>query len=162
MRIRLVNVVILLLAGFSAGQVAGSPSRVDSHPAAKAQTNWSQFHFTAGGTRLNPYEKTLNVKNVGRLRPKWHHHTTLLAESSPAVVDGVVYVGCGLDVCALKATTGVKLWSFTTGSGVESSPAVANGVVYAGSNDGNLYALDAVHNAHYFRGFCCPPPYARF
>ena len=30
-----------------------------------------------------------------------------------------------------------------TGGGVESSPAVANGIVYVGSNDGNLYALNA-------------------
>ena len=34
-------------------------------------------------------------------------------------------------------------WSFTTGGGVQSSPAVANGSVYVGSNDGNVYSLDA-------------------
>ena len=35
------------------------------------------------------------------------------------------------------------LWTFQTGGWVESSPAVLNGVLYVGSNDGNLYALDA-------------------
>jgi outer membrane protein assembly factor BamB len=34
-------------------------------------------------------------------------------------------------------------WSYTTGSFVITSPAVVNGVVYIGSQDGNLYALDA-------------------
>jgi eukaryotic-like serine/threonine-protein kinase len=33
---------------------------------------------------------------------------------------------------ALNASTGAKLWSYTTGGYVSSSPAVANGVVYVG------------------------------
>jgi outer membrane protein assembly factor BamB len=45
------------------------------------------------------------------------------------------------NVYALNATTGAKLWSYTTEDAVLSSPAVANGVVYVGSNDGNVYAL---------------------
>ena len=64
--------------------------------------------------------------------------------SSPAVADGVVYVGSDdLNVYALDAFTGVKLWSYTTGDVVRSSPAVANGVVYVGSFDHNVYALNA-------------------
>jgi len=35
------------------------------------------------------------------------------------------------------------LWTFQTGGWVESSIAVLNGVLYVGSNDGNLYAIDA-------------------
>jgi len=37
------------------------------------------------------------------------------------------------------------LWSFAMPGGVESSPAVANGVVYIGSDDGNVYAIDAAN-----------------
>jgi outer membrane protein assembly factor BamB len=59
------------------------------------------------------------------------------------VANGVVYVAADNgNIYALNATTGTKLWSFTTGSNVFSSPAVANGVVYVGSNDGNVYALN--------------------
>jgi glucose dehydrogenase len=36
-----------------------------------------------------------------------------------------------------------ELWRFATGAGVYSAPAVANGVVYVGSEDKNLYAIDA-------------------
>jgi len=43
-------------------------------------------------------------------------------------------------VYTLNATTGAKLWNYTSGGGVE-SPAVANGVVYVGSEDGNVYAI---------------------
>ena len=63
--------------------------------------------------------------------------------SSPAVANGVVYVG-SLDnnVYALNASTGAKLWSYTTGGPIYySSPAVANGMVYVGSLDGKVYAF---------------------
>jgi outer membrane protein assembly factor BamB len=64
--------------------------------------------------------------------------------SSPAVANGVVYIGSDdNNVYALSASTGVKLWSYATGSSVFSSPAVANGVVYIGSDDGNVYSLNA-------------------
>jgi len=65
-------------------------------------------------------------------------------DSSPAVANGVVYVGSYDDnVYALSATTGALLWSYTTGGHVWSSPSVANGVVYVGSDNTNLYALNA-------------------
>ena len=41
---------------------------------------------------------------------------------------------------------GVK-WKFKTGGRVYSSPAVADGTVFVGSNDGNLYAVDAATGA---------------
>ena len=44
---------------------------------------------------------------------------------------------------ALNASTGAKLWSYTTGVAINSSPAVVNGVVYIGSEDGTVYALNA-------------------
>ena len=47
----------------------------------------------------------------------------------------------------LSATTGLLLWSYTTGGQVQSSPAVANGAVYVGSEDKNVYALNATTGA---------------
>jgi hypothetical protein len=56
------------------------------------QTNWSQFHFDADGTRLNPYENVLSVHNVGNVGLKWSYTTGKGNEvlSSPAVATGVV------------------------------------------------------------------------
>jgi outer membrane protein assembly factor BamB len=68
------------------------------------------------------------------------------------VVTGVLYEGAGQTVFALKAATGKKLWSFTTGGFVNTSPAVASGVVYVGSGDGTLYALKAASGSK-LRGF---------
>ncbi|HZF10667.1 MAG TPA: PQQ-binding-like beta-propeller repeat protein [Thermoanaerobaculia bacterium] len=64
--------------------------------------------------------------------------------SSPAVVDGRVFVGSGDgNLYALEAATGKVLWKLPTHGRVRSSPAVAGGVVYVGSLDGRLYAADA-------------------
>ena len=64
--------------------------------------------------------------------------------SSPAVADGVVYVGSEDGrLYALDAGTGQEKWSFQTDGVVNSSPAVAGSMVYVGSGDGRLYALDA-------------------
>ena len=38
---------------------------------------------------------------------------------------------------------GSEIWSFSIGGNVYSSPVVVDGVVYVGSNDDNLYAVDA-------------------
>ena len=67
-------------------------------------------------------------------------------ESSPAVSNGVVYVGTTIDVYAINATTGLEIWQFPTSS-VECSPTVVSGVVYIGSFYGFMYALNAT-NGH--------------
>jgi PGF-CTERM protein len=65
--------------------------------------------------------------------------------SSPAVVNGVVYVGSDdNNLYALNASTGAKLWSYRTALWVEANPAITNGVVYVGSDDGNVYAFSTV------------------
>ncbi|MGI8643075.1 MAG: PQQ-binding-like beta-propeller repeat protein [Thermomicrobiales bacterium] len=42
-------------------------------------------------------------------------------------------------------------WQFQTGAAVRSSPVIADGILYIGSNDGFLYALDAVTGAEQWR-----------
>jgi hypothetical protein len=77
--------------------------------------NWSQFH-RHNMQRWNPYEKVLNVNNVGNLLKKWSFKTGSGVFSSPAVVNGVVYVGSwDGTVSALKARNGALLWSYATG-----------------------------------------------
>jgi outer membrane protein assembly factor BamB len=74
---------------------------------------------------------------------KWQFKTDGSIKSSPAVVDGVVYVGSRDNfLYAIDINSGVKKWSFETGGDIFSSPAVVDGVVYIGSNDESLYAID--------------------
>ena len=78
---------------------------------------------------------------------KWSYTTgagTQPVQSSPAVANGVVYVGSDdYKVYALNPSTGALPGSFTTGDIVETAPVMANGVVYIGANDFNVYALNA-------------------
>ncbi len=72
----------------------------------------------------------------------WKYMAENYYGSSPAVVDGVVYI-CGIyDTLAINAFTGTLLWYSPEGGGM-SSPAVADNVVYVGSSDYNISALDA-------------------
>jgi outer membrane protein assembly factor BamB len=65
--------------------------------------------------------------------------TQFLSASSPAVANGMVYIGSDNGLAALDAKTGTGLWFYSTAPN-DSSPAVANGVVYVGDRDGNIYA----------------------
>jgi outer membrane protein assembly factor BamB len=89
---------------------------------------------------------------------KWTFPTGDSIHSSPAVANGMVYIGSrDGKLYALDAETGEKRWEFQTRSWVESSPTVANDVVYFGSNDGKLYALDA-HTGEKLWDFKTPYP----
>jgi outer membrane protein assembly factor BamB len=106
------------------------------------------FHFDVCHTGYNPYEHILSTSNVGGLVLDWAYTSPTnphAAISSPAVVNGVVYIGAVEDytMYALNAHDGTLLWSYQTSGQVWSSPAVENGIVYFGSYDGNLYALNA-------------------
>ncbi|UCE96752.1 MAG: PQQ-binding-like beta-propeller repeat protein [Candidatus Bathyarchaeota archaeon] len=77
----------------------------------------------------------------------WQYQTVGQAPGTPAVSNGVVYIGASnltsLDyrLYALNASTGLPIWNYTTGGPIASSPTVANGTIYVGANDGLLYAL---------------------
>ncbi len=110
------------------------------------QTNWSQFHFTADGTRLNPYENVLNPRNVTDLGLKWIFSEG--GDCTVAVADGVVYMRGGSydnTLYAVDAQTGTQRWSYAVSGGgrINELPAVADGVVYFGADNGSLYALNA-------------------
>jgi outer membrane protein assembly factor BamB len=132
------------LPGTHTVQAAGQSSGLMAQALFLVQTDWSQFRFGPFHTGNNPYENALNRNNVSGLTLDWSYTnaTGNGIESSPAVANGVVYIG-SLDkkLYALDAVTGTHKWSYTTGRGINSSPAVANGVVYVGSDDHNVYAF---------------------
>ncbi len=62
--------------------------------------------------------------------------------SSPAVANGVVYIGSAdYYLYAIDTKSGNELASYATGGSILSSPLVANGMVYVGSSDNKLYAF---------------------
>ena len=75
----------------------------------------------------------------------WRFKTGGAIDSSPAVVNGIVYVGSRDHfVYALNAITGEQIWKFETGNQIEgSSPTVIDARVFVGSNDGCVYSFNA-------------------
>ena len=80
---------------------------------------------------------------TGKLRWKYKAGEGI-GESSPAVANGVVYIG-DLDgtIHAINAADGKPRWKLKTAGEIKSSPVVVSGKVLIGSYDGNLYAVDA-------------------
>ena len=123
-----------------------------AQPPFVARTDWTQFRFDNNRTGVQPFESILDPTNVPMLQLAWQAQLGKLVDySSPAIVDGVVYIGstdgrlwaypaggCGQSMCT------VPLWTSTSIAQIMDSPTVANGRVYVGSqtsdtsNDGKL------------------------
>ena len=113
-----------------------------------ANADWAMFQADPSHSGAGTGNSVLNPTLL------WEKNDSV--GSSPAVVDGIVYVG-SFDgyVYALNAASGTQLWKYYIGvsssifgvafppPGVTSSPAVVGGIVYVGSIDDNVYALNA-------------------
>ncbi len=75
---------------------------------------------------------------------KWKFQTGGQVISSPAVANGMAYIGStDGNLYAVDLESGAQKWNLATGVRVTSSPAVENGIVYFGSYAGRFYAVDA-------------------
>jgi alcohol dehydrogenase (cytochrome c) len=122
--------------------------------AASEPDNWLTYSGNYSAHRFSAL-KELTPANVGGLKVRWVYQMTSrhAIETSPIVVDGVMYVSEPDSVTALDARTGRALWSWrhplprevrTLGfSRVNRGVAVLNDTVYAGTIDAHLVALDA-------------------
>ena len=132
------------LPGQHSIQAKGQSSGLTVSRTFLVSTNWSQYGYDYTHSRTNHYENVLLGTNVSNLTLDWSYTTGDSIVSSPAVFNGVVYIGShDRNVYALDAKTGTRLWSYTTGGSIDSSPAVVNSIVYIGSEDDNVYALNA-------------------
>ncbi len=146
--VSIVVVAIVVVAGLFSPILTGLLGLVGIHPAAMTPPPYApMFGFNLQHTRFNPGENKLTTTNVSGLKQEWKAGTGGGIDSSPAVDNGIVYVGSDDGrLHAYNVSTGTSLWAPTaggTGGQIRSSPAVANGVVYVGSDDGKLYAFKA-------------------
>lgn len=101
--------------------------------------DWSMFHANPSHSGVATGNPVLNPTLV------WKYTTGNSIASSPAISNGVVYIGSDdKNLYAFNSTNGDKLWNYSIGGivpggsippTVASSPAVANGIVYIGSLD---------------------------
>jgi outer membrane protein assembly factor BamB len=125
---------------------------IGRHSGAAAQhsfdvtTKWAEFGFGAAHLGWNPYENVLSPSTVPGLGLLWAAATSA-GGGTPAIVNGVAYVGTTGGVQALSTTTGAVIWSKLTTSAFYSSPAVSGNSVFIGSNNGVVYALKTGNGA---------------
>jgi glucose dehydrogenase len=105
-----------------------SVSAVDRSTGARAETRfsvgveWAQFRKQANHCGYNPHETVLSPTTVGGLGLRWKYTTGSGVFSSPAVANGMVYIGSeDNNIYALNASTGALVWKYNSGSGVFSS-----------------------------------------
>ncbi len=126
-----------------------------------AAIDWPHFRFDDGHTGFQSNETTLGTNNIRSANLLWKAFLgsgdrSLVNYSSPAVVNGIVYIGTAdghlwaypADGCGM-AECDTPLWTTPSFGQIMDSPAIANGIVYVGSqtndNDasGKLDAFDA-------------------
>ena len=132
-----------LLVPVIAATAASTPPPVLAQAATPATTvggDWTQFHNDLIHSGYNAAETTISAPNVANLGVAWTATTGNGIDSSPAVANGVVYVGSKDGKlyayavgCASGGGTCTPLWTGATGSNIYSSTAVSSGVVYVGS-----------------------------
>jgi eukaryotic-like serine/threonine-protein kinase len=135
------TVAVLFLVPFLIGAFYGFLPQTLVHADSTAD-NWPMYHHDAAHTGYSGSSAPVTAAQL------WNYTIdtgALSAPSSPAVVDGYVYVGSGdQNIYCFDADTGANVWSYPTGDYASSTPAVVDGRVYAGSADGYFYGLDAL------------------
>ena len=96
------------------------------------------FRGNPGLTGVSPAKLPASPKLL------WTYKTGGPVKSSPAIVNGKLYVGSDDKLLhCVDIKKGQKLWTFPTEEEIESSPLVLDGIVYFGSTDAGLYAVNA-------------------
>jgi PQQ-dependent dehydrogenase (methanol/ethanol family) len=134
------------------GAITVSQKLLDN--AANDSKNFLQTNGDYRQTRFYPNAQ-INTGNVSKLHPAWLFQTEVkdTMETSPIVVNGVMYVTTALDhVYALNAKTGAELWHYKQKLGPITTfccgannrgVAVYGDMVYLATLDAKLVALDA-------------------
>ncbi|HEX4996792.1 MAG TPA: PQQ-dependent dehydrogenase, methanol/ethanol family [Terriglobia bacterium] len=138
-------------------------ANVDDDRLARAEQDPQNWLIYNGSWREQRYSALdqINAGNVSQLKPAWvfEFDTTRGQESTPLVVDGVMYVTTAWSkVYALDAKTGAQRWRYDPrvpgAAGVNAccdvdnrGAAVYKGKVFLATIDGRLIALDASSGA---------------
>ncbi len=133
----------------------------DLESAPMSEADWPMLGRDPSHTGLNSWPG-----GVPEGRIIWQVETDAPFESSPAVVDGTVYVSTGdKRVMALNAESGDVVWETDVGGPVASSPAVAGDLLYIGLRDSRVIALSTANGElvweHLTRGYIVASPTVR-
>lgn len=126
------------------------------HP---AKGNWPSYNGTLDGNRSSPLDR-INLTNASKLRLQWTYPINIPGlETTPVVVDGVMYVTGNNQVFALSGKTGREIWrcerpkspgstiSGDAAIGVNRGVAVLGDRIFYLTDNAHLIALDRLTGA---------------
>lgn len=128
----------------------GASSGRSASAAITIANTWPLLGNIAGHTNFEPNDSTLqNLVHPGGnifVDLAWEYHTGAAVNTSPAVVDGILYAAnTAGQLIAIDTHTGGPMWTWNLPSGqaIDGSPAVdlTKGLVFVGANDGTLDAV---------------------
>src|SRR6266516_2906725 len=111
--------------------------------------DWTQYRFDVKGTGMNP-EGRISKKNVSQLTRQWSVMPNRAFGSTPAVVNGQVYVTNGNAIFDIDLQSGETVWRFDDTpqphGAITSSVAVdpATHIAYYGTPDARVYAVNTL------------------
>ena len=85
----------------------------DRYRAVTSQRDWTTYHGDPGGNRYSTLTQ-IDKSNVARLAPRWVFPIPNVGnvETTPVVVDGIMYISSANEVYALDAGSGRQMWHY--------------------------------------------------
>jgi outer membrane protein assembly factor BamB len=126
---------------------AAVPTAQPTPVALPSGNDWTQYRYDTSGSGVNP-EGRITTGTVWHVTQAWQNGHYPSFESTPAILDGTVYVTNNNSLVAFDLQTGVKLWQFddkpqnsaTISSSVSLDPAL--GLAFYGTPDARVYAVN--------------------
>ena len=116
------------------------------HITADGQADWPLHNLDIKGSRYSAL-RDINTTNVDRLELAWSFEPGAgpgIAQATPLVVDGVMYLNAGSTLFAVNAVSGESIWTLTMDETLVArgrGPAYGDGRVYA-FGAATMYATD--------------------
>ncbi|HEX6482248.1 MAG TPA: PQQ-binding-like beta-propeller repeat protein, partial [Ktedonobacteraceae bacterium] len=108
--------------------------------------------FLAGGNSVingQGYRGSVSALDPATGKFRWQHGAPGAVVPALAYSNGLVIDGAGPTLEVLDASSGTRLYSYTTGGALYAAPSVSNGQIFTGGTDDNVYAFGLPTN---------PPP----
>jgi len=132
--------VCVVIAAGSRGTSAQGPAQTSA-----AKGDWPLHSLDLGSARFAALDQ-INTSNVATLAQKWAFDSgAQLGQTTPLVVDGIMYFNAGSKVFAVNGATGERVWTTDIEPAFNPSgrgPAYGDGRIYAYGAT-TLFAVDA-------------------
>jgi PQQ-dependent dehydrogenase (methanol/ethanol family) len=121
--------------------------------------DWPGYHGAPSANRHSPLSQ-INATNATKLKLAWSYSLPHLGlQTTPLVVDGIMYVTAPNQVCALSSDTGREIWCYTrprgdstkisgdAAKGAQRGVAMLGNRIFFSTDDAHLIALNRLTGA---------------